>query len=70
MGTSPYVNVDSYPKQGQHLGKRVVVIFEYDTRHPFEGEIIRYDSTAPFVGVIKLDNGRVVLMTECQYRVL
>lgn len=53
-----------------YLGKRVEVIFNYDTRHPIQGQIVRDDQEEPRFTIIKLDDGRYVLTTECQWRPL
>jgi hypothetical protein len=46
---------------------RVNVCFHYDTSNYVRGTLVREDREEPFVGIIKLDNGRYVLTTECQY---
>jgi hypothetical protein len=65
---SPFVNADRYPMQGRMLGRRVIVVFNYDTSAPLRGTVIRDDVSAPNRTVIQLDNGWVTLGTECQYR--
>jgi hypothetical protein len=69
MGISQFVNADKFPQQGRHHGRRVQVIFYRDTSRQFPGEVVRDDVAEPHVGVIKLDDGRHVLMSECQYSV-
>lgn len=46
------------------VGLRVEVCFNYDTERCISGEIVRDDE----VTIIKLDDGRYVPSTECQYR--
>lgn len=67
MGCHPNIAADKYPKQGAYLNKRVKVCFNYDTSEQFLGVIIRDDEEEPGHLIIKLDNGRVLLATECQY---
>jgi hypothetical protein len=69
MGVSPCVTADAFPNQGRHLGRRAMVVFNYDTSRQFPGTIVRDDNESPWVGIIKLDDGRHVLMSECQYSV-
>lgn len=56
-----------YPKQGSFLHRRTKVCFNYDTESQVVGTIVRDDKTEPGVLIIMLDDGRVVLSTECQY---
>lgn len=69
MGVVSNISATSWPKQGGHLGKRVRVCFHFDTSHTFPGTIVRDDAEEPWVTIISLDIGRVVLATECQYAV-
>lgn len=70
MGVSQFVNHDKYPEQGSHLNKRVRVCFNYEEKPNFDGTVIRDDKTEPWRLIILLDNGRVILSTECQYILL
>lgn len=65
MGVKEGLNLDDWPKQGSYLGKRVEVCFNYNTRRTIGGEIVRDDANG--LTIIKLDNGRYVLTSECQY---
>lgn len=67
MGVDPNIAHDRWPKQGGFLGQRVDVCFNYDTAHTLPGEVVRDDVTAPGRMVIRLDDGRHVLSTECQW---
>jgi hypothetical protein len=67
MGNVANIAIDKWPKQGQWLGKRTRVCFRYDTANTVMGTIVRDDAEEPFVTIISLDSGRVVLATECQY---
>lgn len=69
MGVVENISADRCPRQGRHLGARVQVCFHYDTSQMFDGIILRDDVEDPGLGIIQLDNGRVVLMTECQYSI-
>ena len=67
MGHHKNITATRFPKQGLFLGKRVQVCFNYDPSRPFGGVMIRDDIEAPHESVIQLDNGRVVIGSECQY---
>lgn len=67
MGAVKNITATCWPKQGTYLGKRVSVCFHYDTQTCVMGTIVRDDMEAPWVTIISLDTGRVVLATECQY---
>lgn len=67
MGHHPNVGLDVFPKQGEYLGRRVQVIFNRDDTAALGGEIVRDDLDQPGRTIIKLDDGRYVLGTECQY---
>ncbi|WP_376960083.1 hypothetical protein ABNQ39_20445 [Azospirillum sp. A26] len=58
---------NTFPKQGRFLGRRVRVAFNYDTANAVLGTVRREDDEAPGRMIIELDDGRLVLSTECQY---
>ena len=62
------ITIKDYPKQGTFKDKRVVVCFDYDTSASIGGVCVRDDVSEPHLTIIKLDDGRHVLGTECQYR--
>jgi hypothetical protein len=67
MGVVKNISASSFPKQGRLLGKRTKVCFHYDTSVLFDGRILRDDAESPFVTIIQLDTGVVVLGSECQF---
>ncbi len=67
MGIEKNVGAVAFPTQGQYLGKRARVCFHYDVSRELLGTIIRDDMQEPFRTIIRLDDGRVVLGTECMY---
>ena len=67
MGVVENISADRWPTQGCYLGARVEVCFHYDTSRRFRGIVLRDDAEEPGRMVIQLDNGRVVLATECQF---
>ncbi len=67
MGYHSKISHSDFPKQGTWLHRRVKVCFHYDTNHEVGGTIVREDLESPGVGIIACDDGRYVLMTECQY---
>lgn len=70
MGVEKNINADRYPEQGSWLGRDVEVCFEYDTGCLIKGTVIRDDIEEPRRTIIQLENGWVVLATECQFRLL
>lgn len=60
----------TYPPQGSYLGARCEVVFNYDLRFRTLGTVIRDDTASPGLLIIQLDDGRVVLSTECQWHPL
>lgn len=69
MGVVANITIDKWPKQGAWLGKRTSVCFHYDADRTVMGTIVRDDAEAPHVTIISLDDGRVVLTTECMHSV-
>lgn len=67
MGVVANVGYKRMPKQGTWLGKRTKVCFNYDTSRTVMGTIVRDDDEEPRLTIITLDDGRVVLSTECQH---
>ena len=67
MGAKENISVDEFPEQGSWLGREVTVCFHYDTSRTIDGTIVREDMEAPNVMIIRLDDNRYVLSTECQY---
>ncbi len=68
MGQHQNIGADRFPRQGEWLGKRVEVCFDYDPSQTIWGTFIRDDAEDPQRSIIQLDDGRVVLTTECQHR--
>lgn len=67
MGIVGNIGAVKWPKQGEYLNRRARVCFGYDTSAYVMGTIVRDDNEAPWRTIIKLDDGRFVLATECQY---
>lgn len=67
MGKHANITHDKFPMQGEWVGKRVKVCFHYDTDNFLLGTVVRNDTEAPLVDIIKLDDGRFVLTTECMF---
>jgi hypothetical protein len=67
MGCHDNIRIDTFPKQASMLGKHVRVCFHYDSSKIIEGTVVRDDAEEPFKMIIKLDNNRYVLSTECQW---
>jgi hypothetical protein len=70
MGVVKNVDFDKFPQQSVFLGKGIRACFSYDISHAVNGTIVRMDIEAPYVTILKLDDGRFVLSTECQYTVV
>lgn len=69
MGNVMTIDYKKFPKQGSFLGKKVEVCFHYNTSQLIAGTIVRDDAAEPYCCIIKLDNGRYILSTECQYSI-
>lgn len=70
MGLHSNIDIDNFPKQGSLLNTRVKVCFHYVSSQTIEGTIVRDDEEEPGLLIIKLDDGRHVLATECQYQLI
>lgn len=70
MGCVKNISADSYPAQGEFLGRDVEVCFDYDVSCVIKGKVIREDVEEPGLMLIQLENGWVIRSTECQYRLI
>lgn len=70
MGSVNTIDVDKFPEQGYLWGQRVRVCFNFDTSRTLLGLVVRDDTQEPGLLIIKLDDGRHVLSTECQFQPL
>ncbi|MBV2127939.1 hypothetical protein [Arsukibacterium indicum] len=70
MGVHENIGFSDFPDQSQTSGKAVEVCFNYDSSKILPGTCVRDDLEEPFMTIIKLDDGRHVLSTECQFRVV
>lgn len=66
MGCISTITHDSFPVQGPNLSVRVRVIFHFG-REELAGTVVRDDAEDPGRMIIRLDDGRHVLSTECQW---
>ena len=69
MGVVENISFSNFPRQGSHFGKRVEVCFHYNTSDTIGGVCVRDDEVYPHRTIFKLDDGRYVLASECQYSV-
>ena len=69
MGAVDTIGIDKWPEQGTYFGKNVKVCFHFNTLQTIDGVVVRDDVEEPYVMIIKLEDGRFVLSTECQYSV-
>lgn len=69
MGCHANIGYGKWPEQGLHLGQRVEVVFDFGEER-LTGTVVRDDLDDPYVTIIKLDCGRHVLASECQYRTI
>jgi hypothetical protein len=68
MGCHKNISYEKFPKQSNEVGKKVNVVYHYDTSKSHSGTIVRSDAEEPFETIIKLDNEeRYLRTTECQY---
>jgi len=70
MGCVKNITVDKFPSQGNHINKRCEVCFNMDTSKKILGTVVRDDEEEPGIEIIKLDDGRYILSTECQFSIL
>lgn len=68
MGCVKNISAAEFPAQGSWVGRSVRVCFNYDTSECVHGEIVRDDAESPGVMIIRLEDGRHVLSTECQWQ--
>lgn len=69
MGVVQTIDYESFPKQGVWVGKRTKVCFKYDSSREIGGVFVRADREEPWVSIIRLDDGRHVLATECMHSI-
>lgn len=67
MGNHANITASKFPDQSDDLHRRVEVCFHYDTSRTVGGTIVRDDREAPYLVIIRLDDGRYVTAGECQY---
>jgi hypothetical protein len=70
MGVEANVGATEFPKQGPHLHRAVGVCFRYATGDLIGGIVVRDDMEPPYRTIIRLDDGRFVLASECQYTIV
>lgn len=67
MGVVPWVDAAVYPTQSEYVGRPARVCFNYDTANTFPAVVLRDDTGKPWLTVLRLDDGRCVLGSECQW---
>lgn len=67
MGCHENISYEKFPKQSGAVGMEAEVCFYYNTAQTLRGVIVRDDREAPAITIIRLEDGRHVLGTECQY---
>ena len=67
MGVVDTIGYDKFPRQGSSLGRAVKVYFNYRSSKSIEGVCVRGDIEKPFETIFKLNDGRFIRDTECQY---
>jgi hypothetical protein len=67
MGMHKSITFDTFPKQSDNIGRSVRVCFHYDTSKTVYGSVVRDDREDPHLMIIKLNDDRYVLATECMY---
>jgi hypothetical protein len=67
MGVVQNITHDQFPEQGDMVGRHAKVCFRYDLHHQFDAVIVRDEREAPWVTILRLEDGRHVLASECQY---
>ena len=67
MGQHHNITSDRYPRQSPDVGKPVLVTL-HNADCPVPAVIIRNDIEEPHRTIFQLNNGWVLLSTECQYQ--
>ncbi len=67
MGIVNNIDHEQFPAQTANVGERCEVCFKYDTAHVVYGTVVRDDGEESGKMIIRLDDGRYVLSTECMY---
>ena len=70
MGVVLNIGATKFPEQDpEKQQKRVAVRFRDNSGVDVLGTIVRSDAEEPYQTIIKLDDGRYILDSECMYRV-
>lgn len=67
MGSVENVGAVHWPKQGPWLNLWCQVCFDYDASRQFLARCVRDDAEEPRRTIFQLEDGRVVLATECMH---
>lgn len=71
MGCVSTITADTFPAQGDWVGKEVELCFHYKTSETVKGVIVRDDLDAPGETLIKITTGlhtdKIVRGAECQF---
>ena len=70
MTTRQRIDSEHFPKQGTHLNRLVEVTFNREAgweQWTIGGKIVRDDVEGEYLTIILLDDGRVIMGTECTY---
>lgn len=67
MGVHRNIDIHKFPVQSSWVNEPVLVCFNYNTDVVVQGVIVRDDLQDPYLLIIKLDDGRFVMSSECQY---
>ena len=59
-------SIDDYPIQGQ-VNRLVDVIFNFDESIRYKGRIVRDDLSPPYLTIIELIGGKIIMGNECQF---
>jgi hypothetical protein len=70
VGVHNNIGYERFPKQGDFLGRKVNVCFDYDTSKTIRGMVVRDDKEEPGTLLIRLTDDRIVNATECQYSLI
>ena len=62
------IDIDKFPAQGDWLVKKVRVCFNHDTSRTITGIVVRDDTEEHGRMIIKLEDERYILSTECQFK--
>lgn len=67
MGVIQTITHNTFPKQGDSIGRKASLCFHYNSDLRVDAIVVRDDVENPFRTIFKTEDGRLILSTECHY---